>query len=325
VSELDDDRDELTDGELVMDDELAEKRVAAFMARVDQNTVGKSEPELVPDNPLVLALFDEIVDNLDNCREAFQNIEALEASILRYGLLENLVGVEIPIDERPNAIAWIEVKAGSRRREAIRRLREKGHWPLDRPIPIVMRDSRGFWENLVENVVRLDVEPWEIGRRLSEASGSGTTHQEIGLRVGRTTGWVTRHIQIGRGVAPETIEFIKKNKLKLSLGELHRLSFLKDRYGDPDSEAQIDAIARRRRRRGPKKRDRDDIRAFSNRISYLREQMAVPPFIRPVVEAIIDYLEGGGRPNFRQLSDRLLGDKRRLLGGDDGSEETGEG
>ena len=80
--------------------------------------------------------------------------EANAASILRYGLLENLVGVEIPIAERRDAIAWIEVKAGSRRRAAIRLLREKGHWPHDRLIPVIMRDSRGFWENLVENVVR---------------------------------------------------------------------------------------------------------------------------------------------------------------------------
>lgn len=278
----------------------------------------KPPVELVPDNPLVMASFDEIVDNLDNCREAFQNIDALADSILRYGLLENLVGIEIPVEERPNAVAWIEVKAGSRRREAIRRLREKGHWPHDRLIPVIMRDSRGFWENLVENVVRLDIEPWEIGRRLSEAASSGSTHQEIGQRVGRTTGWVTRHIQIGRGLSPETIEFVKKNKLRLTLNELHRLSFMRDRFGDPDAEAQIDAIVKRRRRRGPKKRDRDDLRAFSNRITYLREQMPIPPFIRPVVEAVLEYLDGGGRPNFRQLTEKLLGDKRRLLADDEG-------
>lgn len=305
--------------ELEGDDDLDVLRRLRELTRAEPATE-TATVALVPDNPLVMAHFDEMVDNLDNCREAFQNIDALADSILRYGLLENLVGIEIPFEERPNAIAWIEVKAGSRRREAIRRLREKGHWPLDRPVPVVMRDSNGFWENLAENVVRLDAEPWEIGRRLSEASSSGTTHQEIGLRVGRTTGWVTRHIQIGRGLSPETIEFTKKNKLRLSLGELHRLSFLKDQYGDPDARAQIEAITRRRRRRGPKKLDRDDLRAFSNRISYLRSQMTVPPFIRPVVEAVISYLEGGGRPNFRQLTEKLLGDKRRLLGADDDGE-----
>lgn len=289
------------------------------LGRIAELARGEDEaPALVPDNPLVLARFDELTDNLDNCREAFSGIESLEASILRYGLLENLVGVEIPEAERRRPGEWIEVKAGSRRREAIRRLILKGHWPLERPIPVVMRDSRGFWENLVENVQRIDIEPWEIGRRLSEASGSGSTHQEIGQRIGRTTGWVTRHIQVGRGLSPVTIDFIKKNKLRLTFGELHRLSFQRDRFGDPDSEAQIEAIVRRRRRRGPKKRSRDDIRAFSNRISYMREQMPVPPFIRPVVEAVLDYLDGGGRPNFRQLSERLLGDKRRLLGAEDG-------
>lgn len=279
------------------------------------------EGPIAPDNPLVMVRFDETVDNLDNCREVFQGIDALEASILRYGLLENLVGVEIPEDERLTKSAWIEIKAGSRRREALRRLIEKGQWPRARPIPVVLRDSRGFWENLVENVQRLDVEPWEIGRRLSEASGSGSTHQEIGQRIGRTTGWVTRHIHVGRGLSPVTIDFIKSNKLRLTLGELERLSFLRDRFGDPDSEGQIQAIVRRRRRRGAKKRSRDDLRAFSNRITYMREQMPVPPHIRPVVEAVLDYLDGGGRPNFRQLTEKLLGDRRRILGAD----ESGDG
>lgn len=303
---------------LLSEEDREDILAAGGEARPQDDAVAAAPPiELVPDNPLVMAHFDEVVDNLDNCREAFRGIDELAASILRYGLLENLVGVEIPIAERRDAIAWIEVKAGSRRRAAIRLLREKGHWPHDRLIPVIMRDSRGFWENLVENVVRVDIEPWEIGRRLSEASGSGSTHQEIGQRVGRTTGWVTRHVQIGRGLSPETVEFIQKNKLRLSLGELHRLSFLRDRYGDPDAEAQIAAIVKRRRRRGPQRKSRDDIRAFSNRISYLREQMPIPPFIRPVVEAVIAYLEGGGRPNFRQISEQLLGDKRRLLAGEE--------
>lgn len=280
-------------------------------------------PRIVPDNPLVLARWDELVSNHDNVRACLPNIPGLEASILAHGLLENLVGIEIPERERTTEHGWIEVKAGSRRMAAIENLRRKGHWPLDRPIPVLMRDSRGFWENLVENVMREDVEPWDIGRRLSEASSSGLTHRDIGTRVGKTQGWVTRHIHIGTGLAPETIAFIKHNRIDRHLGELYRLSFYRDPYGDPDAEAQLAALSRRTRRRPPTARHKDSLRAFSNRINYIRNQMPVPALIRPVVSAVLEYLEGGGRPNFRQLSERLMGDRRRLLGEDE--DEIGPG
>lgn len=274
-------------------------------------------PAIVPDNPLVLAHWDELVSNHDNVRASLPNIPGLEASILAHGLLENLVGIEIPESERTTAAGWIEVKAGSRRMAAIENLRRKGHWPLDRPIPVLMRDSRGFWENLVENVMREDVEPWDIGRRLSEASSSGLTHADIGVRVGKTQGWVTRHIHIGVGLAPETIAFIKTQRIERHMGELYKLSFFRDRYGDPDAEAQLAALSRRTRRRPPTARHKDSLRAFSNRINYIRNQMPVPALIRPVVSAVLEYLEGGGRPNFRQLSERLMGDRLRLLGQDE--------
>lgn len=274
---------------------------------------------LVPDNPVVFAHWDELVSTHDNVRPVLVNIRGMKASLLAHGLLENLVGVEIPERERQTEKGWIEIIAGSRRMAAIGELREEGAWPMDRLIPVTMRDSRGFWENLVENVEREDVEPWDIGRKLSEASSGGLTHRDIGMRIGRTQGWVTRHIHVGTGLAPEAIAYIKTNKLRLAMGELYRLSFLRDAYGDPDATAQIAALSKRRRRKPPVARDKDSLRAFSNRINYLKNQMPVPPLLRPIVGAVIEYLEGGGRPNFKQLSEAIMGDRRRLLGGDDES------
>lgn len=275
------------------------------------------EVVLVPDNPVIFAHFDELVPAMSNVREVLINVRGMKDSIRKHGLLENLVGVEIPEADRQTEKGWVEIIAGSRRLAAIAELRAEGAWPKDRLIPVTMRDSRGFWENLVENIERENVEPWEVGRKLSEASSSGLTHRDIGLRIGRTQGWVTRHIHIGTGLSPEAIAFIKANKLKLPVGELYRLSFIRDRYGDPDGEAQIAAIGKRRRRKPPTARDKDSLRAFSNRINYLRNQMPVPPLLRPVVAGVLDYLEGGGRPNFRQLSDKIMGDRRRLLGEED--------
>jgi hypothetical protein len=272
---------------------------------------------IAPDNPVVFAHYDELVGTLDNVRETLVNVRGMKASIIKHGLLENLVGIEIPEAERQSKKGWIEIIAGCRRLAALGELRQEGSWPKDRLIPVTMRDSRGFWENLVENVEREDVEPWDIGRKLSEASSSGLTHRDIGMRIGRTQGWVTRHIHIGTGLAPDAVVFIKTNKLKLPIGELYRLSFLRDPYGDPDAEGQIAALSKRRRRKPPVARDKDSLRAFSNRINYLKTQMPVPPLLRPIVGGVIEYLEGGGRPNFRQLAEKIMGERRRLLGEED--------
>lgn len=289
-------------------------------ARDRHPPLGASMPDVIPETPIVMAQFEEIDIDPYNVRETLRNIPALMESISRYGLLENLVGVEIPEEIRRASGRFIELRAGSRRIEAIRRLRDEGRWPSDRLIPVAMLDSAGYWEHLVENIQREDVEVWEVGRRLSEAASGGLNHREIALRVGRSNGWVSRHIQIGTGLAPETIAFIKKQRLEVKIGELFQISILKDRYGDPDGPAQMQALARKRKRQ-PARRDKDSLRAFSNRINYLRNQMPVPPLIRPAVTAVLDYLEGGGRPNFKAVANQIMGDRVRMLASDDDDDE----
>lgn len=267
-------------------------------------------PDAIPRYRIYEARFEEIDGDPHNVRATLENIPKLAESIEQHGLLENLVAVEVEPLARKSPAQWLELKAGSRRFEAIRRLIEKGAWPLDRPIPVLIITGNGFWQHLVENVQRMDVEPWDLGRRLSEAVSAGATHREVGYRLGHSNGWVSRHIQIGTGLSPKTIEHIKKAKLKLTFSELFRLSQLRDRFGDPDPDLQIATLEKqRRRRRSPKRRTKDDVRAFYNRIYYLKEQMPVPPLIRPVVKAMLDYLEGGGRPNFRALSDQIMGER----------------
>jgi hypothetical protein len=48
------------------------------------------------------------------------------------------------------------------------------------------------------------------------------------------------------------------------------------------------------------------------RLQYLRADMVVPAVLRPIVTAIIDYLEGGKAPGFRDLETSLF-DKVRTL------------
>src|SRR4029077_6327000 len=252
-------------------------------------------------------------------RENLPNIPSLAESIHQHGLLENLLGIEIPEHSRAHPEQWIELKAGSRRLAAIDSLLQQGKLDLERDlIPILLIDGDGFWEHVVENVQRVDCKPWEIGRYLSEASGGGVHHRTIGARLNKSQGWVSRMIQIGTGIAPETIAFLSERKIELPIALLHRLSLIRDRYGDPDGDKQVEAIQKlRRKRKPPMKSDPASLTAFKNRLEYMKISMPVPPTIRPVVAAVLDYLESGKKPNFKTLAGEVGATAARLFGGEE--------
>lgn len=274
-------------------------------ASPELGSIAASPP--IPDPTTELVLFDEIDGDPQNVRETLPNVKSLKESIRQYGLLENLIGRVLPEDERSAPHRWCGLKAGSRRFEAIRQLVEEGAWPRSRRIPVRFVDTNGFWEQLVENLQREELEPWALGRRLSEAAGEGLTQRDIGLRIGKTTGFVSRYTQIGTGLHPDAIGYIKTQKLKLTIGDLYRVSLIRDRFGDPDSKAQLSALSapRARRQRSPK-HNKDALRAFGNRITYMRSQMPIPPVIQPIVTAVLHYLENGGVVNFKVLAEDIL-------------------
>lgn len=271
---------------------------------------------------IVLALHHEIEGDPFNIRETLPAVERLAWSIYQHGLLENLIVVETPLAERKNGKRF-ELRAGSRRFEAIRRLIEgmeppPGHpdreagvlwkWPADKPVPVLVLGSGGHYEHMVENIERSPPEPWEIGRRLSEILSAGVTTRELGVKIGRSNGFVTRYAQIGRGLAPELILILRQERAEPHIGELCQLAAIRDRFGDPDAEAQIEAYRNRRkqRRKRPRRIDPHGLRATMKRLQYLRADMVVPSVLRPIVSAIIDYLEGGKPPGFRDLETALF-------------------
>lgn len=286
-------------------------------------------PEALAQPAIIWATHDEIEGDPFNIRESLPGILRLSWSIYQHGLLENLIVVELPSDVAKRTGKRFELRAGSRRFEAIRRLiagvepptgspdREAGirwMWPPDRPIPVLVLGSDGHYEHLVENIERSGPHPWEIGRRISEVLGAGVTCRELGLRLGRSNGWVTRYAQIGRGLAPELIALLTREHIELKLGELAQLSAIRDEFGDPDGARQMEAYRSRRakRRKRPRRIDPQSYRATLKRLQYLRSDMPVPSILRPVVVAIIDYLEGGEPPGFRKLEMNLFESVRVL-------------
>lgn len=305
---------------------LAPARPKRHWQRGDFQT---APPVALAQPAVVFVSPDDIDGDPYNIRETLPSIDRLGWSIYQYGLLENLVVVEHP---SPASGKKFQLRAGSRRFEAIRKLRTEGvppppghpdrkdgvlwRWPLDRQIPVLILGSDGHNEHLVENIERSSPDPWEIGLRLHEALCAGLSSREIGTRLGRSNGWVTRYAHIGRGLSPELIAVIKKERVELKLGELARLATLVDEFGDPDGPRQIAAFRERRarRRKRPQRLDPESYLATRKRLSYLRTEMPIPQFIRPIVEAVLDYVEGGGKPGFKQLQGKLF-EQLRLSGG----------
>ena len=259
-------------------------------------------------------------------RELLPNVPSLAESIHQHGLLENLLGVEIPEHSRAHPEQWIELKAGSRRLAAIDLLLAEGKLDLERDlIPLLLIDGDGFWEHVVENVQRVDCKPWEIGRHLSEASQSGAHLRTIAARLNKSPGWVSRMIQIGDGLAPETILYFAERRMDPSTAVLHRLSLVRDRFGDPDGPRQIELVEKaRRRKKTPLRSDPESLSAFKNRLEYMRISMPVPQSIRPVVAAVLDYLEQGKKPNFKALAGEVADVRQRLYGSEEDSEGDGD-
>lgn len=287
-------------------------------------------PESLAAPAMLAVVHREIDGDPHNIRQSLPAVQRLAWSIYMHGLLENLVVVEHP---NPRAAGMkFELRAGSRRFEAIRRLIEgveapPGHpdrdagrlwyWPADRPIPVRVLGSDGHYEHLVENIERSSPEPWEIGRRVNEVLSAGVTSRELGMRLGRSNGWVQRYAHIGRGLSPELIEILRREHVELRLGELGQLASIRDQFGDPNAEEQIDAFRKRRakRRKRPRRIDPHSFRATMKRLQYLRADMIVPGLLRPVVNAIIEYLESGINPGFRALEEALF-DKVKLFSPD---------
>lgn len=265
---------------------------------------------------IVWVRHDQIDGDPFNIRQSLPSVQRLCWSIYQHGLLENLVAKEHP--RRAQTGKLYELRAGSRRFEAIRRLIEgveppPGHpdrdngvlwtWPAERPVPLLIVGSEGHYEHLVENIERSPPEAWEVGRRVDEILSAGVSSRELGTRLGRSNGWVNRYAHIGRGLAPELIEILRREHADLKLGDLGQLASIRDKFGDPDAERQIEAFRARKakRRRRPRRIDPHSFQATIKRLQYLRSDMPVPSILRPIVSAVLEYLEGGVRPPFRDL------------------------
>lgn len=140
-----------------------------------------------------------------NVRTHKQDAEAtgaLEASIARVGLMLPL----LVHPTGPDAPTPWGVLAGGRRLLAIGRLIEAGRLPADWPIPATVVDglaNAGITEmSLGENLLRRDLQPYEVHAAIAHAFAQGDTVEAIAENLGQETQWVRRQLRLGRLAPP---------------------------------------------------------------------------------------------------------------------------
>lgn len=242
--------------------------------------------------------FTRLLPTENNVRRAYQRIEQLAVSIAEHGLLQNLVVVE-----RPDGC--FEVRAGERRRRAIELLRlsaeeqEKrfkkilGAWPDDKLVPVlVVPEYESEAANLIENVHREELYPWDLGRRLAEWNDAGFDQLWIADRVGRGITWVNSHMCIGRYLSPRVSSALEKlGKHSLKFEQILKIARVYDQITlEPEHEKQVELFERLLGSpREPKPRiNRSDL--VMNRLKSLQKLGGIPGHAKPYVKAVCDYL-----------------------------------
>lgn len=230
-----------------------------------------------------LVEIDRLEQNPFNARRQFRKLDELADSIVKHGLLQNLVVRE---DEESGKLI---IKAGSRRFEAIKKIHEgKVKIPKDAkykpgdPIPVLIDIGDPFAAvNVVENIHREEVPVWDLGYRYNELRDAGLTLAQIAAEIGKSQDHVSFAGSVARDVHPEVIDRIRKYPPQtVSKTALIRLANLRDEAGYPNlkkQQALLDLYLQNPHQRRPKTgRGGSRKTILQNRFIYLK-QAKVPP------------------------------------------------
>jgi len=227
------------------------------------------------------------------------DLEKLADSIDANGLLQNLV-VALKKRATKEHPAYYEIKAGERRWRAIGLLIARGNWPLDKTIPCLCIDTKGWLEQAAENACRQDVPVWRQGHRFIEMIESGVNLKRIACSIGKSDQYVHCATLIARGLCPEVV-----NKLDMldpravTVSRLIQIARLVDpTTGSPLVAEQLKrlTIAIGQGRRTPRRptgtliHPKDSVYQRYLKLRDGRMKAITPQHVK-TVEAIIDYLE----------------------------------
>jgi len=233
-----------------------------------------------------------IIPDPRQVRQSFRGITELAETIEEHGLLQALV-------VRPLGSQYMLV-AGERRYRAIGDLISQDKWSGD--IPCLVKDDTSAHEaafaQLVENLQRHDVPPWDVGRRYLELIDAGYTQAEIASHTGMSVGHVSRICRIAAGLSASLVQRLKDQPKLLSFRRLEQLASLVDREtGEPNTKAQLrtfglylKAGVKKRKPRALGQKSPKEV--CYDRFKKLQSILAVPIYAQPYVEEIVLYLDG---------------------------------
>ncbi len=166
---------------------------------------------MVAERPEVVLVPLEYLDLApENTRQEadLEALEALKASILEGGLLQNLVGYEA--GER------VLVVAGGHRLRALRALAAEGHPVGEVPVRLVPRE-KALILSVTENLARKDLDPLEEAEAVGKLLEAGLSPESAARELGRSPAWVRARGEVARNLSPSWRPHLKAREIPFAL------------------------------------------------------------------------------------------------------------
>lgn len=227
-------------------------------------------------------------------RQEFSGISELASDIHQHGLLQNLV--VLPLVQEASDIAYYPLCAGERRFRALKVLKEENKLPKgwkEWLVPVLVIDSSdASWVNIVENLHRFDLLPWELGRRFLELIDAGHSKELIAVKVNKSIQYVYQHTRISQGLHVNIIERIRRiGREAFPMTVLTDVSKLVDDFGEPLEEKQHSFIDKHLQLNPPGRRKVRKKVNLQYRVSTL-QSLIVPDEHKQLIEKVHAYLTG---------------------------------
>ena len=186
-------------------------------------TIASARPQQLPPAILRKAVtFDQLEIsrfNVRTNRKAQMTIEALGRSILALGLVNAL-----KVHPLKGGKERYGVHAGGRRCRAIGALIKAGALPADWPIDVVVRDqlteAQLLEESQAENMMRLDLEMYEIAQGVVRSHMAGDSLETIAERLGQEPRFTYRAYRLGM-LAPPIFDALKAGTISQAQAEAY--------------------------------------------------------------------------------------------------------
>lgn len=143
---------------------------------------------------------------------------ALEKSILERGIILALLVHPL----RGNKNRW-GVYDGGRRYRSIRALADRGEWPADRPIAVIVHDlpdAELIEDSAVVGMLRRDLRPYELFAAVAAAHRKGDRPEKIAEALGQEITWIRQALRLGN-LAKPIFEALEADRISVDVARAY--------------------------------------------------------------------------------------------------------